>query len=229
MTRKRRVPIWYDGELYPTFGAFAAAYGVDQTTLRYRLNKGIPIESALSNLKGVRLRPTGSGESDEQALYTIDGRPFASLSAIARTYNVSLQTLHNRVKRRNWTLRQAVGLDDPPPSHRFSAEHAITLDKTTYRSRNAVARAFGVSPIWLTNRTNRKGNVDLETALYGDARDWKDIDVNGVTYRHLGALAAAYDIDTTVLYKVLDRGNTLADLVAVFERHPEVKPRVISE
>ena len=226
MTRKQRVPIWYDGNLYPTFGAFAAAYGVDQTTLRYRLNKGIPIESALSNLKGARIRPTNT---DEQPLYTIDERPFASLAAVARAYNISLQTLHNRVKRRNWTLRQAVGLDDPPPSHRFSAERAITLDGTMYKSRNAVARAFGVSPIWLTNRTKRKGNVDLETALYGNARDWKDICINGVTYRHLGALAAAYGIDTTTLYKVLDKGNTLADLIAVFERHPEVVPRVGSE
>lgn len=226
MTRKRRVPIWYDGELYPTFGAFAAAYGIDQTTLRQRLNKGIPIETALSNLKGVRCHTT---DTDEQPLYTIDGRPFASLAAIARTYNISLQTLHNRVKRRDWTLRQAVGLDDPPPSHRFSAARAITLDGTMYKSRNAVARAFGVSPIWLTNRTKRKGNVDLETALYGDERDWKDIPVNGVTYRHLGALAAAYGIDTTVLYKVLDRGNTLDELVRVFERHPEVTPRAVSE
>lgn len=207
---QKRASIIVDGVTYPSRASAARAHGVQNATFLARLAKNWTPEQAA----GLHAPPHG---------YTVEGRHYNSLHAVARAYNINQQTLHTRLKKSGWTIRQAVGLDAPPSrAKNRKSRFAVELDGTHYTSRAAVADAFGLSQQTLANRIDRHG--DIETALYGRDRDWKDFTVHQTTYRHLGELAKTHSIPTVKLYRLLDEGVTLRQLIDTFERFTEGDP-----
>lgn len=212
---KHRVPIYHAGHFYPTLNALARAHGMNAATVLNRLERGIPLDRALTVPSSKRVPHVRRQTRPPTRIGTIDGVPYTTKSELARAFGISRQLLDGRL-RLNWTLRQAVGLDAPPerasgrpPTHR--TKHAVTLHGVTYPNRTAMTRAFGVSGTWLTNRLKRI--PDLETALLGENAAWTDFVVGDTRYAHIGELARAYDVRAATLYRIADHHGSLTGLL----------------
>lgn len=211
---KHRVPIYHAGYFYPTLNALARAHGTHAATVLNRLERGLPLDRALTVPSTKQVRRIRRLDTPPTRIGTIDGVPYTTKSELARAFGISRQLLDGRL-RLNWTLRQAVGLDDPPertprPTH-HRTKHAVTLHGVTYPNRTALTRAFGISGTWLTNRLKRI--PDLETALLGENAAWTDFVVGGRRYAHIGELARAYDVRASTLYRIADHHGSLTGLL----------------
>lgn len=78
-------------------------YGIDNSTLSYRLNKGWDVERAVDP----------NAEVDNRVSITINGRSFETMSSAAREYGIEENTFIKRLKS-NWSPEQAAGLEEPP-------------------------------------------------------------------------------------------------------------------
>lgn len=68
----------------------------------------------------------------------VDGVPFPSLKAAAKHYGVPYSTAHERYSGKEWTIREALGLDAPPHNN------ACTVDGVTFPSPHAAAEHYNV-------------------------------------------------------------------------------------
>jgi len=132
----------------------------------------------------------------------VDGQHYISVNAAARAYGIPEFSVHQRLNRYGWTLRQALDLDTPPvhlPSHRkpyevakksypsfMEACRAYSLEEGCVRSRFKCGwskwQAFGLSP------------PPKKARNYG-----KPLTVAGRTFSNIAAAAEAFDLSPRLI------------------------------
>lgn len=134
-------------------------------------------------------RGGSAGESKGKAV-EIDGKSFISLSAAARNYGIDEYTAHQRLRRYGWTLREALGLDRPPP--RTKSGRTISVGGVTFKSIKAAAEAHGLSAGAVRARLDSGWTTEQALGLVPPpshkATRTRPIEVDG---RHVASVAEA--------------------------------------
>jgi len=129
--------ITVDGRIFPSFAQAAEHYGIDVTVFSLRIArlKWTPEEAA-----GLVERDW-IGKSKE---FSINDIKFSSINQAAIHFGKGVKLVYARLKR-GWTPRQALDLDSPPETVKFTGKEIQAFGKT-YWSLAAAAKELGVSP-----------------------------------------------------------------------------------
>lgn len=84
---------------YPSQAAAAKAFGISPAVVSNRLKQGQTIEQALA------LVPCPKQSS---RAVTVNGKMFDSISDAAKAYNISIQTVYQRIHRYGWSVEKAL-------------------------------------------------------------------------------------------------------------------------
>ena len=69
---------------------------------------------------------------------------------------MSYKLVHERLKRRGWTLEQSLGLKEPPPQNSFGRnKRPVTIGGRNFDTLADAARAYNLSPKIVNNRVNK--------------------------------------------------------------------------
>jgi len=130
------------GKNFTTLAAAAKHYGISPGLLHWRISTGWPIDKAIEPNAEVATRKP----------IEIDGEFFDSLSSAARAYGLNPFTFMARIQKSNWTLEQAIGLDEPP---------LIETGPLPITSEEYVDRLYEI----------HADNLDFSRAVFGKAQD----------------------------------------------------------
>ncbi len=96
--------------------------------------------------------------------YRVQGKIYYGCGQLGDAFGIDPRTIRARLENSGWTLRQAVGVDEPPERGGVpSLCKPITFRGKQYASRSALCRAYGVRPDNFEAR--RKAGWSLEEAL----------------------------------------------------------------
>jgi hypothetical protein len=215
------------GKRYRSMAAAAAAFGLDRRVVHDRIQEGWPIKRALST----PVRSVGAGHP-----VTVKGTRYPSILAAASAHGQPLEMVYSRL-RRGWTIERSMS---EPPLAPGGHPHTVRFQGRSYESLDTAARALGLSPRLL--RSMRTRGLSDEEAL-ARARDRqrelsqvlerreifkaqasecgikeREIELRGVRYATLAALAKAFAVRSITLRSRLRRGWTLEQAVGLDER-----------
>jgi hypothetical protein len=150
------VAVTFQGKKYSSLAGLAREFGIAENNLRARLQRGLAIDQAIA---GVVRKPKGNAAPVE-----FDGITFESKSALANAFGVTWAQAGKRLCR-GWTMRQALGIEPPPPRFRNHDGHARDIKwKQARRTNNAfepVPDTGGYKIYVITNSANGKQYVGL--------------------------------------------------------------------
>ena len=135
------IPVTVGGVTYPSKAAFARAHHMSPQGLNRRLNKG----ETYAHIAGlVHVEPK----------YRIGDEGLDNIRQLAERFDPSPATIQKRLAA-NWTLRQAVGLDEPPD--------ALVIGGRWFKSKSHIAREYKMSRQLLQQRLDN--GMSLEQAV----------------------------------------------------------------
>jgi len=159
--------------------------------------------------------PTGLGiprnEISQNISLNIDGKSYSVLAA-KKAFHVSETVIRNRL-RKNWSHREAVGLDQHPDSI-----HPITVGNKTYKSRADAARAHGVLPERVTSRLAKGWTIEEALGIVSRETSSRPVTINGIYYESISKAAKAYSLNHSVLSNRLYSGWTPEEAVGTKHR-----------
>jgi len=150
--------------------------------------------------------------------YTVDGVVYYGCGQLGDAFGIDPRTIRARLERHGWTLRQAVGLDNPPQNRNGNPKvfKPVTFRGKRYESRTALCRAYNVTPSTFEARTLKYGWT-IEQALGLAAREkpytkpLKKVVVFGQTYRCLTDAAKAFNQNFKTVHTRLSNGWSMEE------------------
>ena len=142
----RQRDLTVEGITYTSFAALEKAYGVNNNTIRQRLNAGKTIEEAVGLTSG------------NQFSIEFKGRIFNSQAEIAKHYKIDPSTFAYRLNKAGWSLEEAVGL-----KQRAALGNKAIVAGTTFNSYTAAAQHYQIDLMTFYSRIER--GWSLEEAL----------------------------------------------------------------
>ncbi len=126
-----------DGKKFPSIAQAAEHYGIDSSVFYLRINrlKWTPEEAA-----GI-VHKTWQGRPQEIKLL---GKEYPSLRAAANAFEVDYKLVHDRYKKKGWSLEEALGLVKPPSSSKFGGVELL-IGGVKYPSIAKAANELGIS------------------------------------------------------------------------------------
>ena len=85
----------------------------------------------------------------------LDGKDYPNLISLADSFNISRDMLRSRLRKRGWSLRQGLDLDDPPGSIRYKGE--------LYKSKSELARVCSIRPSTFSFRLRQGWSIAQAT------------------------------------------------------------------
>jgi hypothetical protein len=137
----------FEGQVYWGLADLADDYGIQEETLRHRVKAGWTIRQSVE----LDPRPIVTLAGDE---WIVGGKVFISAQALCDYFGVINATFKARLKR-NWTLEEAIGLDEPP--------NQIEYKGKTYKSIPEICDAYSQNYGRVTSRIAQ--GQTLEQAL----------------------------------------------------------------
>lgn len=128
-------PVEYEGVVYPSLTALAKKYGLDKSSVRYRLKHGIPLDRKSDRLSGLRRR---AREIEAR------GVRYDSIKEASKAAGLSVCQIWYRLK-----------LGKAPDAKLRDIRRACEIDGVRYESIAEAARAYHVS------RGKMKEMIDL--------------------------------------------------------------------
>ena len=130
-------PVQVAGRKFASRSQAAEYYGVDQFIFTQRISKlgWTPEEAA-----GL-VRKDWRGKAKE---VVVGRKSFESIRSAADYYGIDFKKVYDRYSEKGWTLEQALGLESPPESVRFSGLQ-VTVFGVTYPSLQKAADALGIN------------------------------------------------------------------------------------
>ncbi len=128
--------ITVDGRTFPSFAQAAEHYGVDATVFSLRITR----------LKWTPEQAVGLDERDwggKSKVVKIDDVSFSSIRKAALHFGKKVELVYGRLEM-GWTPTQALDLESPPSTSKFTGEEVQAFGKT-YKSIAAAAKELGVS------------------------------------------------------------------------------------
>ncbi len=129
-------PITVDGNVFPSFAQAAQHYGVDTSVFSLRITR---LKWSPEEAVGLIAR-NWSGKSK---VIEIDGVNFSSIRQAALQFHIKPELAYGRIEM-GWTPKQALGLEDPPETLKYTGKE-IHLFGKTYKSIAAAAKDQGIS------------------------------------------------------------------------------------
>lgn len=128
--------ITVDGRTFPSFAQAAEHYGVDATVFSLRITR----------LKWTPEEAVGLDERDwggKSKVVKIDDINFSSIRKAALHFGKKVELVYARLEM-GWTPKQALDLESPPSTAKFTGKEVQAFGKT-YKSIAAAAKELGVS------------------------------------------------------------------------------------
>lgn len=149
----------YNGKTYPSFAAMAKAEGVVlPKVVRSRLKLGWELDDALKTPKVYR---------GDRHVFTVDGKTYKSMAALARAFNLSAKNVMWRVRRGLSDHEVAYGRQRKKKSRVVKGNEIVVAGKS-FPSESAAAKHFGISITTFSKRL-RKGYTPEQAAELKDA------------------------------------------------------------
>ncbi|TAH11746.1 MAG: GIY-YIG nuclease family protein [Curvibacter sp.] len=143
-----------DGRTFPTYLAAAAHFGVDPQVMAIRIGR----------LKWTPEEAVGLVEKDwvgKEISVAVAGVMYPSIKQAAEAHSIDYKLVHERLKRRGWTLEQALEISDAPDSSRF-AGMSVSVFGLVFKSYGECARHFGIKvPSLLVRLTEKQESVEV--------------------------------------------------------------------
>lgn len=147
------------GILYSTIKEAAEAYGVNESTLRRRLSKGIKPEQAVGLESRHRTHPNAKAT-------VVNGITYKSQAHACKELGVTQSAVMARLKR-GWSIEEAFGIVDRP----WAQNRRVSINGESFESIRSASEGYGIDP---------------ETALARLARGWSTEEAFGVKRRRRG-------------------------------------------
>jgi len=166
--------------------------------------------------------PTGLGiprkEISQNISLDIDGKSYSVLEA-KKAFHVSASSIHRRLEK-DWTPRQAVGLDEHPDN-----PSPITVGNNTYKNMAEAALAHDVSPQRVNSRMHNGWTIEEALGIISRESNRIPVTINGVLYESISKAAKAFNIDQLVLSKRLRSGWTPEEAAGI--NHKQGAPQKV--
>ena len=186
-----------DGKIFPSRQAAAIFHQIDPSVFNLRLSRlGWSAEEAA----GIKKRPFN------RIKFEIDGQNFKSLKSAAEKFNIDYKLAHSRYKQKQWSLREALGIDPPP---RLPSK-SITYEGKTYPSLAEFAKAHNLEPDTVSARLT-KGDTYEEAVRPAAAGNGKIVSYKGETYKSIAKLARQFGLKPELLSARLRKNMSLEE------------------
>lgn len=145
-----------DGRTFPSYLSAATHFGVDPQVMALRIGR----------LKWTPEEAVGLVEKDwvgKEISVVVADKRYPSIKQAAEAHNVNYKLVHERIKRRGWTLEQALGISNAPDSSRFAGK-AVAAFGLVFSSYGECSRHFGINASSLLVRLVEK-QESIEAAI----------------------------------------------------------------
>jgi len=136
---------------------------------------------------------------------SIEGKKYASLTAAACAYGLSIGNVSRRLKS-GWSIEQAFDLS-PPPERKPTTNRKVSVLDQNFDSIKEAAKHYGISIATLRGRLSIGWTLEeaLElverTAERKPSSHYREIDCAGLTFTSIGKLAEHYGLPYKLVYK----------------------------
>lgn len=161
-------------------------------------------------------------------IYEIDGKKYYGCGDLAEHFPVSVHNIRHRILRAGWTVRQAVGLDEPPEK-KSDCGKPIRISGLKFTSIKEACEHFGISENAYHSR-RRYGWSDKEAfEITAREKPYKRADtqiiVSGRKFRSVSKAAQHYGLRPGCVTQRLRNGWTTEQAFGLSERdaHPNCK------
>lgn len=212
-----------DGRTFPSYVSAAAHYGVDPQVMAMRLGrlKWTPEESV-----GL----VAKGWVGKAIPVTVADVVYPSMHQAAEAYKINYKLVHERVRRRGWTIEQALQISDAPDSSRF-AGIGVSAFGLTFKSYGECTKHFGIKAPSLLKRLTEKQESIEEAIRYLQSKPKtgaqpKPISAFGVTYKSTTELAAQLGLSVkSIRNRMLLKRQTLEEAITKLQSfHKKTRP-----
>ena len=212
-----------DGCTFPSYVSAAAHYGVDPQVMAMRLGrlKWTPEESV-----GL----VAKGWVGKAIPVTVADVIYPSMHQAAEAYKINYKLVHERVRKRGWTIEQALQISDAPDSGRF-AGIGVSAFGLTFKSYGECAKHFGIKAPSLLKRLMEKQERIEEAIRYLQSKPKtgaqpKPISAFGVTYKSTTELAAQLGLSVkSIRNRMLLKRQTLEEAITKLQSfHKKTRP-----
>jgi len=204
-----------NGTEYLNAGEMAETFGINAATITRRLRAGWSPEQTV----GLADAPKQSYVGKE---VEFDGVIYPSIAALAREHGKDSNLVRERIDR-NWNIRQAIGLDPPPPPSGEKNGVVVEIDGRVYSSYSKLADAYGI-PVKQLHKRYKKLGWTLEQALNLAPPPEKPsnhadvVDIDGVQYPSVLAACQAYSISVSAVNRRRKQGMSLTEAITTPSR-----------
>ena len=204
-----------DGRTFPSYVSAAAYYGVDPQVMVMRLGR----------LKWTPEESVGLVAKDWQGKeipVTVAGVTYPSINQAAEAYKIKYKLVHERVKRRGWTIEQALEIVDAPDSRRF-AGISVSAFGLTFKSYGECAKHYDIkAPSLLKRLTEKQESIEVAIRhLQSKPKSGgqpKPISAFGVAYPSITELAAQLGLNVkSIRNRMSLKGQTLEEAITKLE------------
>lgn len=199
-----------DGHTFPSYVSAATHYGVDPQVMAMRLGR----------LKWTPEEAVGLVTKDwigKEIPVTIEGVKYSSIKQAANAYKVEYKLVHERIKRRGWTIEQALEILVAPESSRF-AGIKVSAFGINFNSYGECAKHYGIkTPSLLKRLADKKESIEvairhLQSKPKGGGQP-KAVSAFGVSYPSINALAAQLGLNVKSIRNRMSSKNQSLEVV----------------
>ena len=197
-----------------TLTALCEEHKASEATARDRLARGATIRQAL----GLDAIPRGSLKSQREAKrattrekhsFAVDGKIYTSYKSLADAYDLPAYTVRNRIADYGYTPEEAV--------KSIGKSQPVLFGGVEYRSRSALAEAYGIRPDVLTARLNNGDTLEQALRVVPKPSPIA-FEFGGKTFPSLNALAREHGLTAGVIRKRMMNGASLDEAIAMGKR-----------
>lgn len=164
-------------------------------------------------------------------LYEVDGKKYYGMQALADAYGASAHNLRWRILRspEPWTIKQALGLEAPPPFDPLRNFNKVTVNGKSFKSCAAAARKYGIDikkfrhRLWKGWSPEEALEIQPREKPFTDPQA-KQITVQGKTFRSIRKAAEHYGINCYSVYQRITYGWTVEQALQLEPRKTNYRP-----
>lgn len=203
------------GQTFPSYLAAAAHFGVDPQVMAMRLGrlKWTPEESV-----GLVAKEWVGKEIP----VCVARVTYPSINQAAAAHNIDYKLVHERLKRRGWTIEQAFGISNAPDSSRF-AGISVSAFGLIFKSYGECARHYGIkAPSLLKRLTEKQESIEvairhLQSKPKAGSQP-KPISAFGISYTSMTELAEQLGLNVnSVRNRMGSKGQSLEDAISALQ------------
>jgi hypothetical protein len=203
------------GRTFPSYLAAAAHFGVDPQVMAMRLGrlKWTPEESV-----GLVAKEWAGKEIP----VSVAGVRYPSINQAAAAHNIDYKLVHERVKRRGWTMEQALEISEAPDSSRF-AGISVSAFGIIFKSYGECARHYGIkAPSLLKRLTEKQESIEvairhLQSKPKAGSQP-RPISAFGISYTSMTELAEQLGLSVnSIRNRMASKGQSLEDAIGALQ------------